>query len=61
MTRPGETPYAGRGRRRPRLLRWAFLALLIVPIIEIAAIVIVVGGLSSGALLAHHLAAQRPN
>ena len=41
MSRPGATPYAARGRRRPRVLRWVFLALLLVPIIEIAAIIAV--------------------
>jgi UPF0716 protein FxsA len=54
VTRPGATPYAARGRRRPRLLRWAFLALLIVPIIEIAAIIAVgrvIGGWQTFALL----------
>ena len=54
MTRPGATPYAAQGRRRPRLLRWAFLALLIVPIIEIAAIIAVgrvIGGWQTFALL----------
>ena len=40
MSRPGATPYAAR-RRRPRVLRWVFLALLIVPIVEIAAIIAV--------------------
>ena len=41
MSRPGATPYAARGRRRPRVLRWVFLALLIVPVVEIAAIIAV--------------------
>jgi UPF0716 protein FxsA len=36
----GATPYASR-RRRPRVLRWVFLALLVVPVIEIAAIIAV--------------------
>ncbi len=40
MSRPGTTPYAARGRR-PRVLRWVFLALLVVPIVEIAAIIAV--------------------
>ena len=40
MSRTGATPYAA-GRRRPRVLRWVFLALLIVPVIEIAAIIAV--------------------
>ena len=40
MSRTGATPYAA-GRRRPRVLRWVFLALLIVPIVEIAAIIAV--------------------
>ncbi len=40
MSRTGATPYASR-RRRPRVLRWVFLALLIVPIVEIAAIIAV--------------------
>ena len=40
MSRSGATPYAA-GRRRPRVLRWVFLALLIVPVIEIAAIIAV--------------------
>jgi UPF0716 protein FxsA len=41
VSRPGATPYAARGRRRPRVLRWVFLALLVVPIVEIAAIIAV--------------------
>ena len=40
MSRPGATPYAARGRR-PRVLRWVFLALLVVPVVEIAAIIAV--------------------
>ena len=40
MSRTGATPYASR-QRRPRVLRWVFLALLIVPIVEIAAIIAV--------------------
>ena len=40
MSRTGATPYASR-RRRPAVLRWVFLALLVVPIIEIAAIIAV--------------------
>ncbi len=40
MSRAGATPYAAR-RRRPRILRWVFLALLVVPIVEIAAIIAV--------------------
>ena len=41
MSPPGATPYAAKGRRRPRTVRWVFLALLIVPIVEIAAIIAV--------------------
>jgi UPF0716 protein FxsA len=54
VTRPGATPYAASGRRRPRLARWVFLALLVVPIIEIAAIIAVgrvIGGWQTLALL----------
>ena len=40
VSRTGATPYASR-RRRPRVLRWVFLALLIVPVVEIAAIIAV--------------------
>ena len=40
MSRSGATPYAARGRR-PRVLRWVFLALLVVPVVEIAVIVAV--------------------
>ena len=40
MSSTGATPYASR-RRRPRVLRWVFLALLIVPVVEIAAIIAV--------------------
>ncbi|HET9020460.1 MAG TPA: FxsA family protein [Ornithinibacter sp.] len=53
MSRPGATPYAAR-RRRPRVLRWVFLALLVVPIIEIAAIIAVgrvIGGWQTLVLL----------
>ncbi len=39
MSNAGATPYAR--RRRPRVLRWVFLLLLIVPVIEIAAIIAV--------------------
>lgn len=48
----GATPYAR--RRRPRLLRWVFLALLVVPVVEIAVIIgvgKVVGGWPTVALL----------
>lgn len=54
MSRPGATPYAARGRRRPRALRWVFLALLVVPVVEIAAIIAVgrvIGGWQTLALL----------
>lgn len=54
MNRPGATPYAARGRRRPRLLRWVFLALLVVPVVEIAAIIAVgrvIGGWQTLVLL----------
>ena len=54
MNRPaGATPYAAR-RRRPRWLVWVFLALLIVPTVEIAAIVAIgrqIGVLPTIALL----------
>ncbi|HET7761753.1 MAG TPA: FxsA family protein [Phycicoccus sp.] len=40
MSRSGATPYAARARR-PRVLRWVFLALLVVPVVEIAVIVAV--------------------
>jgi UPF0716 protein FxsA len=53
VSRPGATPYAAR-RRRPRVLRWVFLALLVVPIIEIAAIIAVgrvIGGWQTLVLL----------
>ena len=40
MSGTGATPYASR-RRRPRVLRWVFLALLVVPVVEIAAIIAV--------------------
>lgn len=49
----GATPYAAR-RRRPRWVRFVFLALLLVPIIEIAAIVAVgkvIGGWPTFGLL----------
>lgn len=54
MSRPGATPYAARGRRRPRVVRWVFLALLIIPVVEIAAIIAVgrvIGGWPTLALL----------
>jgi len=38
VSRTGTTPYASR-RRRPRVMRWVFLALLVVPVVEIAAII----------------------
>lgn len=42
MSRPGATPYAAGGRsRRSRVLRWVVLALVVVPIVEISAIVAV--------------------
>ncbi len=40
MTRPGATPYARRGRRGG-VLRWIFLALLLVPMLEVAVIIAV--------------------
>lgn len=40
MTPAGSTPYAARPRRR-RVLRWVFLALLVVPVVEVAVIVAV--------------------
>ena len=40
MSPAGASPYASR-RRRPAVLRWVFLALLVVPIVEIAAIIAV--------------------
>ena len=40
MTPPGSTPYAA-GRRRRRVLRWVFLAILLVPMVEIAVIIAV--------------------
>ena len=52
MSRTGATPYAR--RRRPRVLRWVFLLLLIVPVIEIAAIIAVgraIGGWQTLVLL----------
>ena len=54
MSRPGATPYAARGRRRPRVMRWVFLALLVVPVVEIAAIIAVgrvIGGWQTLVLL----------
>ena len=53
MSRTGATPYASR-RRRPKVLRWVFLALLVVPVIEIAAIIAVgrvIGGWQTLVLL----------
>ena len=42
MSRTGATPYpSAPRRRRPRVLRWVFLALLVVPVVEIAAIIAV--------------------
>jgi UPF0716 protein FxsA len=52
VSRTGATPYAR--RRRPRVLRWVFLLLLIVPVIEIAAIIAVgraIGGWQTLVLL----------
>ena len=40
MSPTGATPYASRGRRS-RALRWVFLALLVVPMVEIAVIIAV--------------------
>jgi UPF0716 protein FxsA len=40
VSRTGATPFAAR-RRRPRVMRWVFLALLVVPVVEIAAIIAV--------------------
>jgi UPF0716 protein FxsA len=54
VSRTGATPYAAAGRRRPRVLRWVFLALLIVPVVEIAAIIAVgrvIGGWQTLVLL----------
>jgi UPF0716 protein FxsA len=55
VSRSGATPYAAAPRRRrPRVLRWVFLALLVVPIIEITAIVAVgraIGGWQTFVLL----------
>ncbi|MEO6789621.1 MAG: FxsA family protein [Ornithinibacter sp.] len=54
MSRPGTTPYAASGRRRPHVLRWVFLAVLVVPIIEVAVIIAVgqvIGGWPTVALL----------
>ncbi|MEO7421895.1 MAG: FxsA family protein [Ornithinibacter sp.] len=54
MSRPDATPYAASGRRRPHVLRWVFLALLVVPIIEVAVIIgvgQVIGGWPTVALL----------
>lgn len=53
MNRPAATPGARRSRR-PRWLRWVFLALLIVPTVEIAAIIAVgrvIGGWQTLVLL----------
>ncbi len=53
MSRAGSTPYAARGRRR-WVWRWVFLALLIVPMVEIAVIIAVgrtIGGWPTFALL----------
>ena len=36
---PASTPYAAGPRRRPRILRWVLLALLVVPVVEVAAII----------------------
>ncbi len=36
---PAATPYAAGPRRRPRILRWLALALLVVPTVEVAAII----------------------
>lgn len=36
---PASTPFAAGPRRRPRILRWVLLALLIVPVVEVAAII----------------------
>jgi len=42
VSRTGATPYpSAPRRRRPRVLRWVFLALLVVPVVEIAAIIAV--------------------
>ena len=41
MSVPGSMPYASSRRRRPHVLRWVFLALLVVPIIEVAVIIAV--------------------
>lgn len=54
MSRRGATPYASAGRRRPHVLRWVFLALLVVPIVEVAVIIAVgrvIGGWPTVALL----------
>ena len=54
MSRPGATPYASSGKRRPRVLRWVFLALLVVPIVEVAVIIAVgrvIGGWPTVSLL----------
>ncbi len=53
MTRTGSTPYASR-RRRGRVLRWVFVALLVVPMVEVAVIVAVgraIGGWPTFVLL----------
>ncbi len=46
MSTRGRVP-SGTPRRRPRLLRWIFLALLVLPILEIA-VIIAVGRVSGG-------------
>lgn len=53
MSPSGTTPYAARGRRR-WVWRWVFLALLVVPMVEIAVIIAVgraIGGWPTFALL----------
>jgi UPF0716 protein FxsA len=53
VSRTGATPFAAR-RRRPRVMRWVFLALLVVPVVEIAAIIAVgrvIGGWQTLVLL----------
>ena len=50
----GQTPYASRRRRRPRWLAVVFVLLLVVPVLEIAAIIAVgrvIGGWETLALL----------
>lgn len=41
MSSAGSIPHPPGARRRPRIFRWVFLALLIVPTVEIAAIIAV--------------------